>query len=408
MSVSSDAYWRLGRKYMNYLETANFGASVRDYEFTRKAMHQIFDMVSSESFEDLSADEIFMFLFKGIALVSFKDYLKRYLYERAEIEEPFSEVKDQVWQDIIMYAFEENNAPHSFEPTSTRWSYTVKSWLNSDRVRRSTVFLLGFGLKMMEQDVSDFLTRVLEEDNYHMDDSEEVVYRYCFRHQLPYSKAKALLEQTGFKGTPETLKVSTDEILQDEQSVLRYLTGIRKNRPVNLIQDTSRKCFEKLYKTSKEIIAGIYNQDEMDKPEKERREWTADDVSAADLEKMLCSGIPLTDSGNLVKANQSLLSKHFQNYRLSRQRVDGLMKGQAQPDRYDLITLCFFLHAQKEEITGEQRLSGFLSEINPVLASCGMSEIHPANPYEAFILICILSDCPMAVYGDIWELSYEQ
>ena len=44
----------------------------------------------------------------------------------------------------------------------------------------------------------------------------------------------------------------------------------------------------------------------------------------------------------------------------------------------------------------------------PVLASCGMSEIHPANPHEAFILICILSDCPMAVYGDIWELSYEQ
>ena len=116
----------------------------------------------------------------------------------------------------------------------------------------------------------------------------------------------------------------------------------------------------------------------------------------------------MTDSGNLVKANKSLLSKHFQNYRFSRQRVDGLLKGQAQPDRYDLITLCFFIHAQKEELTGEQRLSGYLSEINPILTSCGMSEIHPANPYEAFILICILSDCPLAVYGDIWELSYEQ
>ena len=77
-------------------------------------------------------------------------------------------------------------------------------------------------------------------------------------------------------------------------------------------------------------------------------------------------------------------------------------------DRYDLITLCFFVHAQKEELTGGQRLSGYLTEINPILTSCGMSEIHPANPYEAFILICILSDCPLAVYGDIWELSYEQ
>ena len=393
---------------MNYLETANFGASIRDYEFTRKARHQIFEVVNSESFEDMSADEIFLFLYKGILLVSFKDYLKRYLDERAGIEEPFSEVKDQVWQDIITYAFEENNAPHSFEPTSTRWSYTVKSWLTSDRVRRSTIFLLGFGLKMMEQDVSDFLTKVLEEDNYHMEDPEEVIYRYCFRHQLPYSRAKALLEQAGTANTVETSKMSTDEILQDEQSVLRYIAGIRKNGSVNLMQDATQKCFYNLYATSKEIIAAIYNQDEMDKPEKERREWTTDDVSAADLEKMLCSGIPMTDSGNLVKSNKSLLSKHFQNYRFSRQRADGLLKGQAQPDRYDLITLCFFVHAQKEELTGEQRLSGYLTEINPILTSCGMSEIHPANPYEAFILICILSDCPLAVYGDIWELSYEQ
>ena len=393
---------------MNYLETANFGASIRDYEFTRKARHQIFEVVNSESFEDMSADEIFLFLYKGILLVSFKDYLKRYLYERAGIEEPFSEVKDQVWQDIITYAFEENNAPHSFEPTSTRWSYTVKSWLTSDRVRRSTIFLLGFGLKMMEQDVSDFLTKVLEEDNYHMEDPEEVIYRYCFRHQLPYSRAKALLERAGTANTVETSKMSTDEILQDEQSVLRYIAGIRKNGSVNLMQDATQKCFYNLYATSKEIIAAIYNQDEMDKPEKERREWTTDDVSAADLEKMLCSGIPMTDSGNLVKSNKSLLSKHFQNYRFSRQRADGLLKGQAQPDRYDLITLCFFVHAQKEELTGEQRLSGYLTEINPILTSCGMSEIHPANPYEAFILICILSDCPLAVYGDIWELSYEQ
>lgn len=393
---------------MNYLETARFGAIVQDYEFTKRARHQIYEVINSKSFEDMSADEIFLFLYKGVSLVSFKDYLKRYLYERAGIEEPFTEVKDQVWQDIITYAFEENNAPHSFEPTSTRWNYTVKSWLTSDRVRRSAIFLLGFGLKMLEQDVSDFLTKVLEEDNYHMDDPEEVIYRYCFRHQLPYSKAKALLEQTKTANAIQTSKMSTDEILQDEQSVLQYIACIRKNGSVNLLQAAARKHFNNLYKTSKEIIADIYNQDEMDKPEKERREWTAEEISPADLEKMLCSGIPMTDSGNLVKANKSLLSKHFQNYRFSRQRVDGLLKGQAQPDRYDLITLCFFIHAQKEELTGEQRLSGYLSEINPILTSCGMSEIHPANPYEAFILICILSDCPLAVYGDIWELSYEQ
>ena len=121
---------------------------------------------------------------------------------------------------------------------------------------------------------------------------------------------------------------------------------------------------------------------------------------------MLCSGIPTTDSGNLVKSGKSLLSRHFQNYRLSRQRTDGLLKRQLQPDRYDLITILFFLHAQKEDLTGEERLTGFLQQVNPLLESCGMYRIHAANPYEAFIMICILSDCPLAVYGDIWEMSY--
>ena len=131
------------------------------------------------------------------------------------------------------------------------------------------------------------------------------------------------------------------------------------------------------------------------------------DIGAADLEKMLCSGIPVNESGNLIKANKSLLNRHFQNYRPSRQRIDGILKGQAAPDRYDLITLCFFIHAQNEELSGEQRLVGFLQDINTLLTKCSMYEIHPTNPYEAFILICILSDCPLAVYGDIWEMAYE-
>ena len=68
---------------MNYLETANFNASIRDYEFTRKVRHQIFKVVNTETFEDMPSEEIFRFLYKDMSIVSFKDYLKRYLYERA-------------------------------------------------------------------------------------------------------------------------------------------------------------------------------------------------------------------------------------------------------------------------------------------------------------------------------------
>ena len=82
------------------------------------------------------------------------------------------------------------------------------------------------------------------------------------------------------------------------------------------------------------------------------------------------------------------------------------MKRQHSPDRFDLITLGFFIYAQ-QDLPGEERLRQYLAEINASLAACGMGEIYSANPYEAFLLICTLSDCPLAVYGDVWELSYE-
>ena len=392
---------------MNFFDTLDWGRTVHDYEFTRKARRQIHEVITAESFADMPTEEIFLFLYKGISMVSFKDYLKRYLYERAGIEEPFHQVDDRVWRDIIENSFEENNAPHSFEPTTTRWSATVKNWLSSDRIRRSSVLLLGFGLRMDEEDVETFLTKVLEEDTWHMDDPEEVIFRYCYRRHLPYARALALRRQaealsghTKAKGRPDD-----EEILKDESSLLRYLGslfGAAKGQE----KTEAQRCAEALYDRCRTVIAGIYNRDEEEKPEKERRDWHEEDITPADLEKMLCSGIPVNEAGNLAKANQSLLSRHFQNYRPSRQRLDVILNGKARPDRYDLITLCFFLHAQDEELTGEERLAAFLEEVNPLLRKCGMNEIHPATPYEAFILICILSDCPLAVYGDIWEMAY--
>ena len=37
-----------------------------------------------------------------------------------------------------------------------------------------------------------------------------------------------------------------------------------------------------------------------------------------------------------------------------------------------------------------------------------MSEIYIVNPYECFLLMCLLTDCPLAVFSEIWEKSYEE
>ena len=141
--------------------------SVRDYEYTRRAAVQMNRIIDSGDFEEMDADMIFAYLQGKMQLVSFRDFLRRYLYSAAQIKEPFYTVDDDVYREIIMNSFEESYTPHSVEPTTKKWSAIVKGWLSSDSVRRSTVFLIGFGLRMSESEVSEFLTKVIKEEDFH-------------------------------------------------------------------------------------------------------------------------------------------------------------------------------------------------------------------------------------------------
>lgn len=388
---------------MNYLDTVDLTDSAQDFEFTRKAEQKIRRVTTSAGFEDMDPDEIFFLLVKELKQTPFNLYLKRYLYERAEMTVPFAEVSDKAWFDTVSDAFEENGAPCSLEPTTTRRSAMIRSWLESESVRRSTVFALGFGLRMSDADVEEFLTKALREEGFRPDDPAEVVYRYCYRNALPYAKAAALLEQE--RRLPPAARGAGDpEKLDGEKALMKYLSGLRgRQEPAG--PEKARAACAALYRRCAEQIAEIYRADEEEKPEKERREWAAEDVTPADLEKMLCSGIPLTPGGNLARANLSLLSRRFRAYRPTRQRMEGLLKGQLRVERYDLITLCFFLHSRKD-VPGKERLGGFLDEANALLRECGMNGVYAADPYEAFVMICTLSDCPLAVFNDVWELSY--
>ena len=162
---------------LDFEQTVAFD-SVKDFEFTRKAAQKFRQVVSLDSFEDEDADVIFHYLYKEMELVSFGDYLKRYVYERAELEEPFSQVPQEVYREIVE-SFKETYTPKSMSPTSAKLSSLVNNWLTQASVKRETVFLLGFGLRMSTEDVSDFLTRVLREQDFDFHNPEEVIYWYC-------------------------------------------------------------------------------------------------------------------------------------------------------------------------------------------------------------------------------------
>ena len=82
----------------------DFEGTVRDFDFTRKAIRNMNRVLDSEQFQNMDAQAIYQYLFREMELVSFKDYLKRYIYERAEIEEPFFSVPDEVYREIICFS----------------------------------------------------------------------------------------------------------------------------------------------------------------------------------------------------------------------------------------------------------------------------------------------------------------
>ena len=86
------------------------------------------------------------------------------------------------------------------------------------------------------------------------------------------------------------------------------------------------------------------------------------------------------------------------------------MTGDAEIDRFDLITLNFFLYSQKvdEYPNSKKRYEQFLASTNRILTGCGMGKMYTANPYECFTLMCILAEDPLGTYADVWEMAYRE
>ena len=100
-------------------------------------------------------------------------------------------------------------------------------------------------------------------------------------------------------------------------------------------------------------------------------------------------------------------SQAFQEFMILLERARKIHKFPVE--RFDLITLEFFVISQEmAEDDPYTRYRHFLEEIQEILARCEMSEIYIVNPYECFLLMCLLTDCPLAVFSEIWEKSYEE
>ncbi len=379
----------------------------------------VFDKtVNHEFFMENEAELIYEALKSGLVKRSFGDYLKRYICRRAELGDEWRDIPLNVYRQIIMESFADNSTPASFTPTTAKLSALTKNWLTQDTVKRKVVFLLAFGLGMSEEDVSYFLIKVLHERDINPKDPFELICWYCIRNRLGYPKCAQLIEQFERLKPNEMLRedilgertVSIRNLysrINDDDTLMAQLSKMKSADNRSLFSVTARYYFDKLYSEAKTIIAESYSNYWNNE---KGRTYTADDITAGDVERILCSSIPRDKNGNLTKLSLSEHTAGFSERRFSRQHICEILNGNSDVDRFDLITLEFFIYSQKldEYPDPKQRFLRFTDSINAILNECSMGELIISNTYECFVMMCMLSEDPLCTYSDVWGMSLEE
>ena len=423
----------------------HFPDEASNLDFTHRAKVSFIRTVKDPYFRDSDYDLIYDLLKTKMRIVPFGDYLKRYIYTKAEMKGDYQSISLADYQDILCDEFADRSTPCSFAPTTLRMRNAAKNWLEQQTVNRNVVLLLGFGLGMSVDDVNGFLTKALQEYELNAKDPFESLCWYCYRYGVNYLKFEALWDQyqslAGSGNSEEdpyentiSFKKKLSEITH-EKDLMPYLLSLPVLNGEKRQSVSARRYFDRLYAQTKELVAEILTEQSKDlagrsaerleerlafvdryydceklqkiKDEKGKfTEYTADDIGPADIEDVILSAVPKDKNGNLVSLRNSSLEKQFFGKRLTRQRLADIVTENNQITRYDLLTLYFFVYSQTSKAKKKERYLAFIDTANRMLSDCCLGPVYVANPYECFLLICLLSDDPFGTYADVWELSY--
>lgn len=117
---------------------------------------------------------------------------------------------------------------------------------------------------MSAEDVSDFLTRVLREQDFDFHNPDEVIYWYCYSQQLGYHRAEELKkryeELEPDESYTEAPQVYSGKICLDtEDKLLRYLAYVKVGADDPMSEKSQAyQEFVRLLIHAKEIIAKMY------------------------------------------------------------------------------------------------------------------------------------------------------
>lgn len=405
----------------------NSAEPVSPTKFTKHAKRSVSEIAWKDVYGRQTEKELYQEMIEELErLPSFHMQLKRYIRRNLCDDLDLDSTDIKTWISVVNDSFLKTGTPRSLTGRSDGNDITVKNWLTKNNISRGSVFLLGFGLRMTVEDVTEFLTRYIGEENFRPTNPEECVYQYCFAHRLIYQEAKRLLRESD-ETEIEPLYLEHPDGYETESVLLAHLRYLKINDPENIWDQKARDMFLQLWK--KCIPKLVYYLNDIDVPpsiseetfrkEKMGHKWTEDMVTPYSLEKVLYTGVGHTASGNIERKKGSKLERVTTGYMLTRQRFDQVAAGKVRPKRNDLITLMFVFHSQKDYhpkdavMYGSQeaidfqkeRYVRFVRETNRILQDCGMGKLYAVNPYEALILTSMRSVSPLEFFNNIWYES---
>lgn len=412
--------------------------------FTYRALEHFYDVVDHPDFESDDYRMIYEILRRQLKKVCFGDYLKRFLYQQAGMTGSYADIPQKEYVDLICRTFDERYSPCAFKPTTATLRNLAKNWLEQQTVSRDTVLILGFGLGMSIDEVNDFFTKALQETRINPKDPHEVICWYCFSFGFGFAKYKQLMDLYVKRSagilSPNLLNSTVKMYnnlrkVTDEEQLLSYLYQLPMHEGSIRQSYDGRKQFDKLYMQTCEHVARIMTEAEQDSshimyeraadaPLRDngvrkvtdggnvKKKYTAEDVSQRDIEQILYAAIPSDGkgNGNLKSMKESGLYSRFGTKRLTRQHINQILTGKEPVTRYDLLTLHFFVFSQRDDLPCiiTKRMQMYLESAGFMLAESGMGEYYIANPYECFLLMCVVSQDPLGTFSDVWEASYQR
>ncbi|MCR4883599.1 MAG: hypothetical protein K6A68_08515 [Clostridiales bacterium] len=384
---------------MNFLpvdEERSFSFTVRR---TRKRKELEKELQNSEASVPLFYNE----MRTEIRAIPFGDYLKRYIYVNSSMNGHFSEIPVKEYMRTIMDAFRENGVPASMENPDIRLATVTRRWLEQYSVGRETVLLLGFGLGMMPEEVDLFLMEALHDHRMHPDDPLEGICQYCFEHRYGWEKMQQLRDQLekGQEGLEERLmRTQPADRLQSRRTIredLELLTGLFRAEQEPAALRKTREWFGKLYASAgKKIVL-------------ESSGAIQREVTQADVERVFCPPVQKDRYGNLRISLQPGVKRELGDKRFTRLHQHLLLSGKKEPERYDLLTLGFYLQTGAEMCPDPaKRSEQFRHFMNPILEECGYGPVYEADPYECYLLIALASADPMETYNNVMEMALDR